>query len=59
MKRYLKPCLLFIASFAIGTIIAPLFKIETNTDTNTIYEQDSGPAQHNKDRYGSDIRRIV
>jgi hypothetical protein len=59
MKRFLKVCLLFVASFTIGTIIAPLFKIETIPDTNTINEPDSRPVQHNKDRYGDDIRRIV
>jgi len=59
MKRFMNLCVLFIASFAIGTIIAPLFKIETIADTNTINEPESRPIQHYKDRYGDDIRRIV
>lgn len=57
MKRFLKICLLFFASFAFGTQIAPLFKIET--DTHTINEPESGPVQHNKDRYGDAIRRLA
>jgi hypothetical protein len=59
MKRFLKVCLLFIASFTVGTIIAPLFKLEAITDVNTINEPDSRPVQHYKDRYGDNIRRIV
>jgi hypothetical protein len=59
MKRFVKLCLLLIMSLTIGAVIAPLFKIETVTDRNSINEPESRPLQQYKDRYGDDIRRIV
>ena len=54
MNRFLKLCLLFTASFVLGTLIAPRFEIET--ETHVVPDK---PVQHYIDRYGESIRRIV
>jgi hypothetical protein len=55
MKRYTKPVLLFVFSFALGFFIAPDYKVEKEPVAEPIQK----PVNHYLNRYGEKIRRTV
>ena len=57
MKTLISASLLFIASFAVGWVAAPLFENEPKQVSKPAPEQK--PVKHYKNRYGEDIRQIV
>lgn len=55
MKRFTKPVLLFVCSFALGVCIAPDYKMEKQP----VSEPAQKPVQHYLNRYGERIKRTV
>ena len=55
MKRYTKPVLLFVFSFALGVFIAPEHKVEKEP----VSEPAQKPVNHYLNRYGEKIKRTV
>jgi hypothetical protein len=55
MKRFLKPLLLFVCSFALGVFIAP--SVENGKEP--VSEPTQKPIQHYLNRYGEKIKRTV
>ena len=57
MKTLFSAGLLFIVSFAIGWVAAPLFEVEQKQVSTPVPEQK--PVKHYKNRYGEDIKQIA
>ena len=55
MKRFTKPLILFVCSFALGVWIAPTIKVEKEP----VSEPTKKPIQHYRNRYGEIIKRTV
>ncbi len=55
MKRFTKPLLLFVCSFAVGYWIVPVPEIEKEPVSEPVQK----PIQHYRDRYGVTIKRTV
>jgi len=55
MKRFTKPVLLFVCSFALGVCIAPTYKMEKEPVSEPVQK----PVQHYLNRYGEKIKRTV
>ena len=53
MKRFIKPLLLFVCSFALGVFIAPTIE----TEKEPVSEPTQKPMHHYLNRYGERIRR--
>jgi hypothetical protein len=56
MKRFTKPLILFVCSFALGVCIAPVFKVEKEPVSSEPTEK---PIQHHRNKYGETIKRTV
>jgi hypothetical protein len=55
MKRFTKPLILFVCSFALGVCIAPVFEVEKEP----VSEPTEKPIQHHRNKYGETIKRTV
>ncbi len=55
MKRFTKPVLLFVFSFALGICIAPTYTMEKEPVSEPVQK----PVQHYLNRYGERIKRTV
>jgi hypothetical protein len=55
MKRFTKPLILFVCSFALGVCIAPVFEVEKEP----VSEPTEKPIQHHRNKYGDTIKRTV